>query len=153
MPTHIILWYSAFTQIYTHWPDRNDVLASRQCLLHIIVVSYIVDDYWSMCVAKRRNVRVVPGYIVDDFSLTVVGGGGGSYCSWLYCGRLLLDVYGGEEATIVFFPFQLTQCFLVFISASAKFWVNKHLMGFPSENSDDMEPDIVQMDFVPQRDW
>ena len=36
MPTHIILWYSTFTQIYTHWPDRNAVLASRQCLLHII---------------------------------------------------------------------------------------------------------------------
>ena len=35
MPTHIILWYSTFTQIYTHWPDRNAVLASRQCLLHI----------------------------------------------------------------------------------------------------------------------
>ena len=30
-----ILWYSTFTQIYTHWPDRNAVLASRQCLLHI----------------------------------------------------------------------------------------------------------------------
>ena len=37
MPTHIILWYSTFTQIYTHWPDRNAVLASRQCLLHIII--------------------------------------------------------------------------------------------------------------------
>ena len=35
MPTHIILWYSTFTQIYTHWPDRNAVLASRQSLLHI----------------------------------------------------------------------------------------------------------------------
>ena len=31
-----ILWYSTFTQIYTHWPDRNAVLTSRQCLLHII---------------------------------------------------------------------------------------------------------------------
>ena len=36
MHTHIILWYSTFTQIYTHWPDRNAVLASRQCLLHIM---------------------------------------------------------------------------------------------------------------------
>ena len=35
MPTHIILRYSTFTQIYTNWPDRNAVLASRQCLLHI----------------------------------------------------------------------------------------------------------------------
>jgi hypothetical protein len=26
---------STFTQIYTHWPDRNAVLASRQCLFHI----------------------------------------------------------------------------------------------------------------------
>ena len=44
MPTHIILWYSTFTQIYTHWPNRNAVLASRQCLLHIIsqlVVIYL----------------------------------------------------------------------------------------------------------------
>jgi hypothetical protein len=42
MPTHIILWYSTFTQIYTHWPDRNAVLASRQCLLHIIIELMIV---------------------------------------------------------------------------------------------------------------
>ena len=30
-----ILWYSTFTQIYTPWPNRNAVLSSRQCLLHI----------------------------------------------------------------------------------------------------------------------
>jgi len=105
-----------------------------------IVLGYIVDDYcltfvgggggsycsWLCC---RRllldvcrgvgEVRIFVGYIVDDYCWTFVWGRGGSYCSWLYCGRLLFDVYGEEGATIVLFPFQLTLCFLVFISASA----------------------------------
>ena len=41
MPTHIMLLYSTFTQIYTHWPDRNAVLASRQCLLHIMLCTEV----------------------------------------------------------------------------------------------------------------
>ena len=49
MPTHIILRYSTFTQIYTHWPDRNAVLASRQCLLHINNYISVLDiQLWMM---------------------------------------------------------------------------------------------------------
>ena len=39
------MWYSTFTQIYTHWPDRNAVLASRQCLLHIKNNVSILTDF------------------------------------------------------------------------------------------------------------
>ena len=41
-------------------------------------------------------VRFTLGYIVDDYCLTFVGEGGGSYCSWLYGGRLLLEVSWGR---------------------------------------------------------
>jgi hypothetical protein len=33
---------------------------------------------------------------VDDYCLTFVGEGGGSYCSWIYGGRLLLEVSWGR---------------------------------------------------------
>ena len=68
-----------------------------------------------MCVAKRGDARIVPGYIVDDFSLTAVGGGGGSYCSWLYCGRLLLDVCRGVGAVRIFVGYFVDDYCLTFV--------------------------------------
>ena len=57
-----------------------------------IGLGYIVEDYCLTFVGGGA-VRIVLGYIVDDYCLTFVRGrGGGSYYSWLYCGRLLLDV-------------------------------------------------------------
>ena len=55
MPTHIILWYSTFTQIYTHWTDKNVVLASRQCLLHITFVLHVncIDTKYNPCVKEE----------------------------------------------------------------------------------------------------
>jgi hypothetical protein len=55
---YIILWYSTFTQIYTHWPDRNAVLASRQCLLHIMTLyKMLVDTIVLPTKLRKTNIQ------------------------------------------------------------------------------------------------
>ena len=69
MPTHIMLLYSTFTQIYTHWPDRNAVLASRQCLLHIIKVYFSIVRHEIPEGFKKKHVGLDEQNLVGFFSI------------------------------------------------------------------------------------
>jgi hypothetical protein len=89
MPTHIILWYSTFTQIYTHWPDRNAVLASRQCLLHIIW--YFRHSIWysRLLSGNSRSCIKAISHEVDEVDCIQ------SFCHSLFL--LVVDIPNGSD--------------------------------------------------------